>query len=191
MIGLITGTVRGHQLVQTISGVGYVVNCATPLVKGEEVELLVTTIVREDAIILYGFKTDLEQALFGNLIKVTGVGAALAMAILSDLGVKATVAALKSKDAKALSKAKGLGIKRAEILCSSVKLSPELEALDTFDPTLADAPSSTTLQLAAALKGMGFDEKRALEASRVGLEESSELGLALKAALEHLRAENN
>lgn len=184
MIGAVTGTARASKLVMTSSGVGYTVTCPEPLVVGEVVDLLVTTVVREDAITLYGFRTAGEQDLFECLTKVPGVGAAIAMAVLADVGVDKAISAIVNEDAAVLAKARGLGIKKAGTICATVKLPAGL-----VEGAKEDTTPPLALALATTLGQMGYDEAAALAAARHGLASSQSLGDALKAALAHLRGE--
>lgn len=108
-------------VVLDVSGVGYSIE--VPLstfeklgVIGEEVVLLTEMIVREDALLLYGFVTEKEKALFRLLIKVNGVGPKLALAVLSSLSVDAFIQAVREKQASILVKIPGVGKKTAERL---------------------------------------------------------------------------
>lgn len=178
MIGFLKGRVLNPRLVLTTGGVGYSVNCPVPLIEGEDVELMVTTIVREDAITLYGFKTVGEQKLFEQLIKVTGVGAMLAMAILAELGVGEAVGILSRKDAKSLSKVRGVGLKKAEIICSSVRLTE-----DVLELAQKEEGNPLRKILEGALKGMGYKEAEVSLGIKAGLEHGGEPGEALREAL--------
>lgn len=97
-------------------------------------------VVREDAHLLFGFITEAERAIFRELIKVSGIGAKVALAILSSLSVEAFVQIIRSKDTASLTRVPGIGKKTAERLT--------LELSDRFG---ASAPaSSTSVALAAS-----------------------------------------
>ena len=81
---------------------------------GIRVKLYTYQAVREDAIELYGFFTESECSLFKLLITVSGVGPKAATAILSALSVESFVAACAANDAKAISRANGVGLKTAQ-----------------------------------------------------------------------------
>lgn len=183
MIGSLKGQARGPSLVETISGVGYSVTCLTPLLVGEEVDILVTTIVREDAITLYGFDTRAEQALFEALLKVSGVGAALAMAILNDVGVSETVNALKNEDTKTLTKAKGLGAAKAKKMCLDFKMTPEVAALADGN---VEKVSGIHTSLTATLVDLGYPETMVTEAVALALASTDNLEDALRSAISYL-----
>jgi Holliday junction DNA helicase RuvA len=124
MIGTLTGVLAfkspPHLLLE-VGGVGYEVEAPMttfynlPAV-GERTRLLTHLEVREDAHVLYGFATVEERTLFRNLLKVSGVGPRIALAILSG-GTAATFAhAVREKDVAALTRIPGVGRKIAERL---------------------------------------------------------------------------
>lgn len=128
MIGYLEGTVLDDGVVSTAGGVGYIVTTLQPLVVGETVQLRTVPLIREDAFELYGFHTRPEADLFRLLTKVSGVGARIAVAIMSDLTPSGTARAIVSEDAKALSRAKGVGPKLAARLAVEVTVSEALLA---------------------------------------------------------------
>ena len=83
---------------------------------GRELKLLTHLVVREDAHVLYGFATGEERHLFRDLLRVTGVGPKLALAILSGSSVEAFTQCVLAQDAAALTKIPGVGRKTAERL---------------------------------------------------------------------------
>lgn len=184
MIGYLKGRVhRGTVL--TDAGVGYVVHTPEPLVEGAEVELDVTTIVREGAIDLYGFADADDQALFAALTKITGVGPSSALALLRDVGVAGIVAAVGSSDHKALTKAAGVGPKLANTIIAMIKLPAEVAARAAALP--APAPRS---ELGAALEALGYSPDAAAAAAAAALEAHPDGGdeTLLAAALAELRS---
>ena len=83
---------------------------------GQEVRLLTHLVVREDAHVLYAFGTEAERRLFRDLIKVSGVGPKIALALLSGISVEAFAACVRGHDASALTRVPGIGRKTAERL---------------------------------------------------------------------------
>jgi Holliday junction DNA helicase RuvA len=136
MIGTLTGLLAAKSpphLLLEVGGVGYEVEApmstfyALPAL-GERTRLLTHLVVREDAHVLYGFATHEERALFRNLLKVSGVGPRIALAILSG-GTAATFAhAVRERDATALTRIPGVGRKIAERLI--VEMRDRLELAD-------------------------------------------------------------
>jgi holliday junction DNA helicase RuvA len=124
MIGTLTGVLASKSpphLLLEVGGVGYEVEApmstfyALPAI-GERTRLLTHLVVREDAHVLYGFASHEERTLFRNLLKVSGVGPRIALAILSG-GTAATFAhAVRERDAAALTRIPGVGRKIAERL---------------------------------------------------------------------------
>jgi len=124
MIGSLRGRIVAKappQLLLEVGGVGYELEApmstfyGLPAI-GEEARLLTHLVVREDAHILYGFATAAERQLFRNLLKVSGVGPKLALAILSGTTVEGFAACVTSNDATALTRIPGIGRKIAERL---------------------------------------------------------------------------
>ena len=124
MIGSVRGRIASKtppQLMVDVGGVGYELEAPMstffhlPAV-GEEVSLLTHLVVREDAHILYAFATEGERRLFRNLIKVSGVGPKIALALLSGISVEAFSRCVVNEDITALTKVPGIGRKTAERL---------------------------------------------------------------------------
>ena len=124
MIGRLRGTILEKQapdLVLDVQGVGYEVAapmstfCHLPAVD-EEVSLFTHLVVREDAQLLYGFATVRERLLFRSLLKVNGVGAKLALTILSGSDVDEFARSVQEVDAASLTRLPGVGKKTAERL---------------------------------------------------------------------------
>jgi Holliday junction DNA helicase RuvA len=127
MIGSLRGRLAFKQAPYVLiecHGVGYDVE--TPMstffelpAVGSEVLLRTHLLVREDAQILYGFGTDVERHLFREVLKVRGVGAKIALAILSAMSVKDFTRCISYEDAAALARIPGIGKKTAERLAST------------------------------------------------------------------------
>ena len=161
MIGYLRGTARNGRVIE-VGGVGYVVHCPHPLTPGEETELHVSTVVREDAINLYGFVTEEERGVFEALTKVTGVGPSIALALIGGLGTATIADAVRRRDLKALGGVKGVGAKVAEKIVTLCKL-PE-----------GTGNGGRDQELVKALIGLGFDRANAAEAVRTAVEEEGD-----------------
>jgi len=129
VIGRLSGIVlekRPDRALVDASGVGYELHvplgtfAALPAV-GERASLHVHTHVREDAILLFGFATAEEKALFERLITVSGVGPKVALAVLSGLPLPELVGAIAAQNVKRLSTIPGVGKKLAERLGVELK----------------------------------------------------------------------
>lgn len=135
MIGFVRGTLAAKtppHLTVDVGGVGYDIEApmstfyTLPAV-GSDVRLLTHLVVREDAHILYGFGSQEERALFRNLLKVSGVGPKIALAILSGVSVEGFASCVKLQDAASLTKIPGVGRKTADRLL--VEMRDRLDAL--------------------------------------------------------------
>ena len=124
MIGSLRGRIASKtppQLTVEVGGLGYELEAPMstffhlPAV-GEEVRLLTHLVVREDAHVLYAFATEEERRLFRSLIKVSGVGPKIALALLSGISVSAFIQCVRSEDIGALTRVPGVGRKTAERL---------------------------------------------------------------------------
>ncbi|MBQ7568257.1 Holliday junction branch migration protein RuvA [bacterium] len=123
MIAELTGVCqrrRAGQIVIAVGGIGFAVAVpealADSLEVGQECTLHTQLIVRENAMSLVGFATAGERDLFNTLVGISGVGTKLALSILSKMSTGSFVAAVLSKDEKALTKVPGLGKKGAKRL---------------------------------------------------------------------------
>src|SRR5688572_15735253 len=129
MIAFLRGRILDKQpnlLIVDVQGVGYHVN--VPLSTfydvgdiGAEVALRISTHVREDALQLYGFLTDLEQQLFERLIAISGIGPKLAVAVLSGIEPRELVTAIQRADVARLTGIPGIGRKTAERMVLELK----------------------------------------------------------------------
>lgn len=161
MIAYLRGKVlavgQGSVIVD-VSGVGYeVVLDRLTLSKiegnGQEVELFIRTVVREDGISLYGFCDTLSRQVFDLLTTVTGVGPRLAAQILGGMPATALVQAVRDNDLRALTSLPGVGRKLAERIV--LELSEKFRLLE-----IEERPKSDLLDdLRSALLNLGFAPK--------------------------------
>ncbi len=128
MIGKLKGKVdfaSADYLILEVSGVGYKVYCPSKILAsrmiGDFTELYIETHVREDHIKLYGFESTTQQELFNTLQSVKGVGAKMALSILSQLSANQISIALSSRDIKAFQNVSGVGKKLAERIITELK----------------------------------------------------------------------
>jgi len=129
MIGKLTGvidSIAGNQIVIDVRGVGYLVSCSSHTLRqvggvGAPVSLLIETQVREDSISLFGFSGAEERDWFRLLMTVQGVGARLALAILSVLPPVRLAQAIAAQDRAALAQAEGVGPKLALRIVTELK----------------------------------------------------------------------
>ncbi|MGH8221091.1 MAG: Holliday junction branch migration protein RuvA [Steroidobacteraceae bacterium] len=171
MIGFLEGRVASKappQLTIEVGGVGYEVEAPMstffhlPAVGGA-VRLLTHLVVREDAHILYGFGTEEERTLFRSLLKVSGVGPKIGLALLSGLTVEAFAHCVQQRDAAALTRVPGIGRKTAERLL--VEMRDRLGVPGAASDTAARPPAASPAGEAFdALVALGY---RPAEASRL------------------------
>jgi Holliday junction DNA helicase RuvA len=168
MIGRITGKLlvkHPPQVVVDVHGVGYELDVPMSTLyqlpaAGVEVALFTHLVVREDAQQLYGFATEQERALFRRLLKISGVGARTALAVLSGLSVADLHRAVSEQDSGRLTKVPGIGKKTAERLL--------LELRDKLDATAAAgaAAAADGGDIVNALLALGYNGKEASWAVR-------------------------
>ena len=169
MIGRIHGTLlqkNPPQLLVDCQGVGYEIDVPMstfynlPSV-GEKVTLFTHLAIREDAHILYGFGSLDERALFRQLIRITGIGARIALALLSGLSVTEIAQAVTLQETVRLTKIPGIGKKTAERLLLEVK--GKLDS-GTLSAVSATVPNDTLSDIQNALLALGYSEKETLVA---------------------------
>ena len=186
MIGSVRGRIASKtppQLTVDVGGLGYELEAPMstffllPAV-GEEVRLLTHLVVREDAHILYAFATDNERRLFRSLIKVSGVGPKIALALLSGISVEAFAQCVQNQDIAALTRVPGIGRKTAERLVVEMRdrLGP------TTDPAGVSAVSTPSpnpeAEAFGALVALGYkpaEATRLLKAAGPGTHSTEEL----------------
>lgn len=129
MIGKLRGNVDWvdeQEAIIDVGGVGYIVYCSAMTLRsfppiGNSVQLWIETHVREDHIHLYGFVTIEEKTWFNRLVTVKGVGARVALAILSVMDASQLSTALISQDKAAFKPVAGVGPKLAERIITELK----------------------------------------------------------------------
>ena len=172
MIGSIRGRIASKtppQLTVDVGGIGY--ELEAPLSTffrlppvGEEVQLLTHLLVREDAHVLYAFGTEDERRLFRSLIRVSGVGPKIALALLSGMSVTGFAECVQRQDSAALTRVPGVGRKTAERLIVEMRdrLAPQTDAVGTS--VAAAAGTTAESEAYGALVALGY---RPAEATRL------------------------
>jgi Holliday junction DNA helicase RuvA len=164
MIGSITGKLiekRPPSVLVDVQGVGYELDVPMSTfyqlpVIGSQVTLHTHLVVREDAHLLFGFATEQERAAFRQLLKISGVGARIALSVLSGLSVADLAQAVTKQDSGRLTKIPGIGKKTAERLL--LELRGKLEM--TLSPDAAPAMSRSQ-DVLNALLALGYNEREA------------------------------
>ena len=178
MIGSLRGTIAEKHppvLLIDVNGVGYEVLASMntfyqlPDV-GQEITLCTHLVVREDALILYGFHEEQERMLFRTLIKINGVGPKMALAILSSVDPDAFVVCVNQNDVASLVRIPGVGKKTAERLI--IEMRDRLSDWQMRDMSLSkesagigiDSMTDATQDAISALIALGYKTQ---EASRI------------------------
>lgn len=158
MIGFLRGRLAAKhppQLVIDVNGVGYEVEAPMstfydlPAI-GEPLTLLTHLVVREDAQILFGFATEDERRLFRSLLRISGIGAKMALGILSGISVSGFVRCVQTEDTASLVKVPGIGKKTAERLIVEMR-----DRLDGESPAGSPGPLVPAGPAAAADEAFG------------------------------------
>lgn len=168
MIGRITGVLAEKnppQIVVDVNGVGYEIDVPMSTfyhlpATGERVTLQTQLIVREDAHLLYGFGTEAERATFRQLLKVSGVGPKVALAVLSGLSVNDLAAAVATQDTAMLVRVPGIGKKTAERLLLELKD----KVVAALPATASGAAAPKGNDVLNALLSLGYNDREALSA---------------------------
>ncbi|MCO5119896.1 MAG: Holliday junction branch migration protein RuvA [Burkholderiaceae bacterium] len=187
MIGRLSGKLlakRPPALLVDVGGVGYEIEAPMSTVFelpaiGSPVTLLTHLVVREDAHLLFGFGTEAERDAFRQLIRISGVGARIALALLSGMSVDELGRAVATQDASRLTRVPGIGKKTAERLL--------LELKGRFAPPADGAghtpPDAALADVVHALVALGYSEREADAAGRKlppGVDVSDGIRQALK-----------
>ncbi len=150
-------------VVVDVNGVGYEVDVPMSTfyhlpATGGEVTLLTHLIVREDAHLLFGFGTDGERQVFRQLLKISGIGARTALALLSGMSVDELHSAVATQDTARLTRIPGIGKKTAERLLLELKdkLTGALPA-----PAGGASPAAAGSDALNALLALGYSDKEA------------------------------
>ena len=202
MIAFLKGTIEDiteNSLVLDVNGIGYEVLVPGQLLDmlegiGQELKVYTYMQVREDAVVLFGFLTRDDLAMFKMLIGVNGVGPKAGLGILSALGTEELRFAVLADDAKRIAKAPGIGAKTAQKII--LELKDKLDLAEVFEQKLnadrqqeaaASAGSGMVQDAVEALVALGYGSTEALRAVRAvkadTVEDSEQL---LKEALKHM-----
>jgi holliday junction DNA helicase RuvA len=188
MIGKLRGVIDSYGedfVVVDVSGVGYVVHCSSRTLQhlpsvGEAATLSIETHVREDLIRLYGFRSDQEREWFRLLQTVQGVGAKVALGILSVLDPGALATAIATGDKASVSRGPGVGPKLAARIVAELKdkapafagVDPAVIRLsDAVDHAKAPQPVSDAV---SALVNLGYAQGQAYAAIAAALRQAGE-----------------
>ena len=169
------------------NGVGY--ECEVPMSTfyllpqvGDKVTLLTHFVVREDAQLLFGFGTNQERLMFRQLLKVNGIGAKSALAILSGLSIDELIQAVSLQEAGLLTRVPGIGKKTAERLLLELK---DKFTLDSALSIKSSGITSISQDVLNALIALGYNERESLNAVK-SLDVNLTVNDGIKQALKYL-----
>jgi holliday junction DNA helicase RuvA len=194
MIGKLTGTIDSvgeDYLVLDVHGVGYLVHCSARTLQdlpatGQTVALAIETYVREDQIRLFGFFSAAEREWFRLLQTVQGVGAKVALAILSTLKPADLATAIAMRDKASITRTPGVGPKVAERIVTELKdKTPALAAVDPAVVKLTGAVEDRralrpVADAISALVNLGYGQPQATAAVAAAAREAGENADAAK-----------
>jgi Holliday junction DNA helicase RuvA len=169
MIGRLAGVLlekNPPQILVDAGGVGYEIEVPMSTfynlpATGERVTLLTHFVVREDAHLLYGFTTEAERRAFRQLLKISGVGARTALAVLSGMSVAELVEVVAAQESGRLVKIPGIGRKTAERLL--LELKDKLGA-EFVGGVALNRPKPVSSDVMHALLSLGYSDKEAMAA---------------------------
>ena len=201
MIAYVNGIIDDiteENTVIDVGGVGFNVRISADTASrlpgvGEPVKLYTYTSVKEDAFQLFGFLSRNDLEIFKKCITVSGIGPKGALSILSVLDADSLRFAILSGDAKAISKAPGIGARTAERLILELKDKLKTDdamisrEIDSYNPSGALADSAQKKEAVEALVALGYGQAESVKAVGAieGIEEMDS-GAVLKAALKKL-----
>lgn len=183
-------SISDDKCVIDVNGVGYLVFLSQKTAaflaqfpREKEVGLTIETVVKEDAIELYGFASELEKTWFLELTKVQGVGAKMGQKILSALSIEDLAKALISSDEKTFSKISGIGPKLASRLTTELKDSPKKLGISLgFDIKKSEnltkiSNNQIILDSLSALENLGYRKHDCLRVIEFLFEQNSKITL--------------
>jgi Holliday junction DNA helicase RuvA len=170
MIGRLTGQLAEKnppQIVLDVNGVGYEIDVPMSTfynlpANGERLTLLTHFVVREDGQFLYGFLSEAERFAFRQLLKISGIGARMALAVLSGLSVGDLAAAVAQQEIGRLVRVPGIGTKTAQRLLLELKG----KLAETTGVSLAGAVDDARHDILNALLALGYNEREASAAMK-------------------------
>ncbi len=169
MIGRIQGLLlqkNPPRILVDCHGVGYEIDVPMSTLyqlpdNGHQVTLLTHFVVREDAQLLFGFATESEREAFKTLIKISGVGARTALAILSGMSVSEIGQAVAMQESARLTTVPGIGKKTAERLLLELKGKFGVNSISSV-PNQTGTSSNSSSEILQALLALGYSDKEAV-----------------------------
>ncbi len=160
--GLLTEATPTYVIVEC-AGIGYFINTTvntySRISAQKEVVLYIHQVVREDALLLYGFATPEERTVFRQLISVSGIGANTASVMLSSMTVNEIVGAIMTENVNAIKSVKGIGLKTAQRVI--IELKDKIAVVGTAEEMNFGVSSTVKEEALAALVMLGFVKNQA------------------------------
>lgn len=195
MIGRLKGRVEAigeSHLILDVNGVGYEVQATARALRGlktgDEAALTIDTHVREDAIRLYGFQSEVERSWFRTLQTVQGVGAKVALAVLSALSAQELASAIALGNWGAVQQAQGVGKVVAQRIVTELKNKVPAMSFASTGSSVAGAPpdsgvsapeGNAAMEAVSALTNLGYNPAQATAAVSAAVKD---LGLEAETA---------
>lgn len=176
-----------NSVIVDVSGVGYEVNIPLSTFyelenEGSNVQLRIYTHVKEDALQLYGFKTERERTLFVNFISVSGIGPKIGIALLSGMSADELINSIKSNNLARLTLIPGVGRKTAERLIVDLRekmtamAASQVEEAAGLEPSVSSGSPEDSVRADAlsALLNLGYQRSAAEKAIDAVLNDGAE-----------------
>jgi Holliday junction DNA helicase RuvA len=192
MIGRLKGVVVHKQppwLVVDVHGVGYELEAPMSTFYdlpdiGREVSLFTHYAQKEDSVSLYGFLREVERRLFRDVQKVSGIGARIALAVLSGVSVDEFARMVQSSDVTALTRIPGIGKKTAERMVVELRDRAADFAGGTPLPGAPDGPGDPQTEAVIALQQLGYKPAEAARMAREATAAGDDVGTIIRKALQ-------
>lgn len=165
MIGTITGTLeqknKDNIVVETSMGLGFIVCVPIDIIEkntiGTNIKLQIESVFKQDGLFFYGFNNKKDKLIFQNLISVQGVGAKVALCILSSIKADMIINAIYMDDDNVFKSVSGIGPKTAKRICNELKDKINKNSDLNFDDTKTST-MPTRKDLFSALINLGYNE---------------------------------
>jgi Holliday junction DNA helicase RuvA len=191
MIGRLRGTLIHKQppwLIVDVNGVGYELEAPMSTFYdlpelGREVALFTHYAQKEDSVSLYGFLRETERRLFRDVQKVSGIGAKIALAVLSGVPVEEFARLVQAGDVTALTRIPGIGKKTAERMV--VELRDRVDGLaGGVTPGLSSLPNDPQSEAVIALQQLGYKPAEAARMAREAMSDGADAAAIIRKALQ-------
>ena len=192
MIGYLRGKLVSKSppwLIIDVAGVGYELEAPMSTIYdlpelGQDVRLLTHYAHREDSVSLYGFLHENERRLFRQILKVSGIGAKIALAVLSSVSVSAFTHSIQTKDIAALTRIPGIGKKTAERIL--LELRDHITAVDADSAPLQghSQPAAPRAEAVVALQQLGYKSADAVRMVSTVAQDTDDVTTIIRKALQ-------